>query len=524
VSTRRPPDPTQRIEPHLGDAPEATPQAVPPPRRASPQARSGGGWKIFLGLLAVIAIVAGAAALLGHGWPGTRLQSLLDDGNAALAQGRLDNPDGSGARQKFEAALALDGDRSEAREGLMRTGMAALLQARAATARNDVVLARQQLDLAVALQVPKPDSDAVDLELRQKESKGSGIEAILAKARQTREAGRRSGNEEAALPLYQRVLSLQPENTEALEAREDLLAGVLARARNKLQAGDLDLATTAIARVRRFDPGHVDLPQVQAEWERGVDALRARADTLLTAGDLANATETYQKVLRYRPEDAVTRSALQRVAEAHALRARRAAGDFQFADAEQELALAKAIAPDSAAVRQVELSLTQSRDSMARLGRAGGTPLGQQQRVVDLLAQMQEAAVKGQWIEPPGDSAYDRLRAAQAIAPDDPGVRQAAARVVPEVRRCFEDELSANRIARSRACLDAWQALARGDVLVRDARRRLAARWVAVGTERLGAGDVPFASRAVSEARGLDPAAAGLADFDARVRSAQATP
>lgn len=514
----------QRIEPHLGGEPDPVraPMAAPPRPPRPPRNRNG--WPVFLGLLAVIAVVAGGAALLGHGWPRTRLQSLLAQGDAALAQGRLDAPDGSGARQKFEAALALDSDRSEARDGLMRTGLAALQQARQAMAGNDVVLARQRLELAVALQVPKAESDAVDRELRQKEARGTGIEAILAKARQTREAGRRSGNEEAALTLYQRVLSLQPDNTEALEAREDLLAGVLARVRAKLQAGDLDLATTALARVRRFDPGHADLPQAQAEWERAVDALRARADTLLTAGDLNNAATTYQQVLRYRPDEALTRSALQRVAEAHALRARRAAGDFQFADAEQELAQAKAIAPDSAAVRQVEASLSQSRDSMARLGRTGGTPLGQQQRVIDHLAQMQQAAGRGQWIEPPGDSAYDHLRAAQAIAPDDPRVRQAAARLVPEVQRCFENELSANRIGRARGCLDAWQALARGDQQVRDGRRRLAARWIAVGTERLGAGDVPFALRAVGEARGLDPAAAGLADFDARVRSAQVAP
>ncbi|MET0289769.1 MAG: hypothetical protein ABW178_09100 [Pseudoxanthomonas sp.] len=492
--------------------------------RPRPEVPTGRGWTVFLSLIAVMALVAGAAALLGHGWPGTRLQTLLDEGNRALASGRLDNADGSGARQKFEAALALDDDRSEARDGLMRTGLAALIQAREATAKENVVLARQRLALAIALQVPKPDSDAVELELRRKESNDSGIEALLAKARQVQEAGKRSGNEEAALPLYQRVLSLQPGNTAALEAREDLLAGVLARARSKLQAGDLDLATTAIARVRRFDPGHVDLPQIQAEWERGVDALRARGDTLLTAGDLSHATSTYQHVLRFRPEDAVSRSALQRVAEAHALRARRAAGDFQFAEAEQELVQAKAIAPDSAAVREVEASVTASRQSMARLGRTGGGMLGQQQRVVDLLTQMQDAAGQGQWIEPPGDSAYDRLRAAQAIAPNDPAVRQAAARLLPEVRGCFERELSANRITRARGCLDAWQALARGDAQARDARRRLASRWVAVGTERLGAGDVPFAARALSEARGLDPAAIGLAEFDARVRSAQLTP
>ena len=40
-------------------------------------------------------------------WPDTRVQRLLDDANAALEKGHLSAADGSGARQRFEAAQAL---------------------------------------------------------------------------------------------------------------------------------------------------------------------------------------------------------------------------------------------------------------------------------------------------------------------------------------------------------------------------------------------------------------------------------
>src|SRR3546814_8179142 len=71
--------------------------------------------------------------------------------------------------------------------------------------------------------------------------------------RSAREAGQLTGDDKAALPLYQRILALQPENTGALEGREDALGELLQQARAQLRAGDLAEATAAIAAARRFD-------------------------------------------------------------------------------------------------------------------------------------------------------------------------------------------------------------------------------------------------------------------------------
>ncbi len=143
-------------------------------------------------------------------------------------------------------------------------------------------------------------------------------------------------------------------------------------------------------------------------------------------------------------------------------------------------------------------------------------------RVRSLLAETERAAARGDWLTPPGDSAYDKLRAAQALAPADPAVRRAAARALPEVRRCYEDELRGNRLRRAQACLEAWQQLQPGDRALRGARTRLAQRWVAVGNERLGAGEIGFAAQALAEARALDPHASGLEEFAERVKTASA--
>jgi len=56
--------------------------------------------------------------------------------------------------------------------------------------------------------------------------------------------------------------------------------------------------------------------------------------------------------------------------------------------------------------------------------------------------------------------------------------------------------------------------------VLRDARRRLAARWVAVGDERLGAGEIDIAVRAHAAARALDPQVPGLDALGERLRAA----
>jgi len=99
-------------------------------------------------------------------------------------------------------------------------------------------------------------------------------------------------------------------------------------------------------------------------------------------------------------------------------------------------------------------------------------------------------------------------------------VRDAATRLLPASRRCFEDRLRENRVQGAGACLDAWQALAPSDMALLSARRRLAQRWLAIGSERLGAGDLGFARQALEQARYWQPDLSELGGFERRLRDA----
>ncbi len=453
-------------------------------------------------------------------WPVAEAEALRLQAESALQQGRLSAADGSGARELYEAAVAIDPDRAELRSGLARVAQAAVQQARAAAERGAFAEAHRQLRLARALSAPRVQADAVAEILRRREAAVAGIDDLRRAADAARVAGRLEGAADAALPLYRRILELQPAHLAALEGREDALTTRLQQAREALDRGDLAAAAAGISITVEYDAGHGDLPETQAALVQAVERLRRRADADLRAGRLTRAGEGYRAWRASGVETDVADAGLLAVARAHAARAREAAADFRFDRANVELAAAEALVPDSPEWAQV-------RDALQRASRARDTtgpqlsPRVLQRRLRTLLDEAAAAEARGDWLTPPGDSAFDKLRAARALAPDDSGVRRATARMLPRVRECFENELRDNRLQRARVCLDAGIALAgdRSDNIT--ARNRLAQRWVAVGEERLGAGDVDGARAAQDAAEGLDARVPGLAEFAERLRAAE---
>src|SRR3970282_2462263 len=100
----------------------------------------------------------------------------------------------------------------------------------------------------------------------------------------------------------------------------------------------------------------------------------------------------------------------------------------------------------------------------------------------------------------------------------DPRLLKAPPRLLPAAKACFEKELRGNRLGRASECLDARRALEGDGAALDDSRRRLAQRWIAVGNERLGAGEMQAAQAALTAARALDPRVNGLDEFWGRLR------
>ncbi|WP_394004018.1 hypothetical protein ACF3M1_03625 [Luteimonas sp. WGS1318] len=452
-------------------------------------------------------------------WPETRGQTLLDQAGIALAEGRLDADDGSGARQLYEAAQALDPDDARPRAGLSRVSDAAVMQARAALDARQFEAAHRALQLARELAAPRDAVDAVADALREREAADAGLDTLLAQAQAAQARGALDGAATSALPLYRRILVLDPTNADALRGRDETLATLLEQARAALRTGDLRGAGDLIAAARAYDSGHVDLPDTDARLTEELDALRRRAAASLAAGRIERSVAEWRTLLAFDPDDPAAQRGLADAAAAYAQRAERHARDFNFADADAQLREAKALAPDSESVRTAADNVERSRARHAQLGPR--LPAGERRRrIATLLQEAAAAEARGDLLTPPGESAYDRIRAARLLAPDDAAVARASARLLPSARQCFDAELRANSLARARGCLDARGALGEDAATLRDARRRLAQRWLAIGDERLGAGNLAGADAALGLAREIDPGVPGHAEFARRLRTA----
>ena len=452
-------------------------------------------------------------------WPETRIQQLRADAAHALQAGELTRADGRGARELYEAALALDPDRPDARDGLARVGRAALAKAESALAEGREVEARRLLQLARELAVPRAQTDALERQLEQRAGDGTRLDQLLAAADAALEAGRLDGADDAALPLYQRVLALRPHHTAALEGREDTLTELLQRAEESMQRDDPAGTAALIARVQMVDPGHVGLPATLAALAGHVEQRLQQADAALDEGRWSQALDGYRAVAALDSANVAAARGVVRVANAHAARSERLAADFRFVQARAALLEAEAIAPHAAAVIAARDHLARARQSQARL-ESDMPPAQRERRLRELLAAAAAAEARGDLLDPPGDSAYDKLRAARALAPHDPAVDRATRRLVPSARDCFQRNLQANALSRAGACLDAWSVLGGDDAQLTSARRRLATRWVAYGNERLGAFELAVARSALSKARALDPQAPGIADLAERLARA----
>ncbi|MGY8564312.1 hypothetical protein L0938_12940 [Paracidovorax citrulli] len=456
-------------------------------------------WALLVAVLVFALLVAFGRPLATWFWNEPQVEQLLDRGDRALAAGRLSAADGSGARELYDAALALDSDRPQARAGLARTGRAALVQARAALDAGDTAGAQRALALARELQVPQAEADAVAGRLRAQQNSGAGIGALLGRAESALQARRLDGSDDSALPLFQQVLARAPNHLRALEGREDALSDLLQQARAAAARGDVAIAAAQVVRARDFDPGHVDLPATEAALNAALEARLREGQRLQRRQQWRPAGTAFQAVLAARPDDAAARQGLSQVIDALLASSARLADDFRFDLATRALADAQALGASTNQLQAARQAITRAREADRALTAPAVPAAQRQQSIRTLLARFEEATARGDILSPPGRSAYDALREAQAIAPRDPQVRAAAQRLLPATRQCVEDRLRENRVQAAGDCLEAWQALSPGGAQA-DARQRLGQRWLAIGSERLGRGDVQFAQEALRQA------------------------
>lgn len=207
---------------------------------------------------ALVLLVAGllAAALLLREpigrwlFPDAAVAGLLAQADEALARG-----DVASAAARFQVAQARSPDHPRVAEGLTETRMLALAKAEAELAAGRFDAAGAQLDLAAALGAPGDRITALRHAIEERAE--PSVETLLKRALEIE-----ADDPAAALDDFLQVLAREPGNALALAGRGRLLAAMLAEAEAALARGELDLASTLVAKVKGIDPAHLKLPEL----------------------------------------------------------------------------------------------------------------------------------------------------------------------------------------------------------------------------------------------------------------------
>ncbi len=487
---------------------------------------------IWLILLLVLAGIGGGLYhyqdSLRESLPQTRMNALLQEADAALRLGRLSGSEDA-AFELYRTARALDPDSIEAQRGLQDVGRQWLARARAAFAQGDAAPARELLAQAQVLALPAADVADLARTLQAQDTREEELGNVLDAARAAADRGVLDGSGDSAVALYRKALALEPANAIAGAGLRAVLESLLGQARERIDAADFEAASSVIERVAAIDPAHLGLPEARAALAKArqgvVDDINRQldaAEALLARQQLRpprqpNALQAFEAVLAIDPAQPRALDGVRKVAAALLTQADRRIADYQFDEARELVEAARRIDPKATTLGLVERRLAEVRERRERVEARDATA------AIDLPATLQrarDATQAGQFLVPPGESAYDLYRRVLAQAPDNVEARAGLADLPKRAWQRFEESMTANRLGTARDALDAVGVIRPADPMLTSARQRLARSYLAYASERIGAGEIARATRAVDQARELDPDNVELPAMRARLEQA----
>ncbi|MEO5559354.1 MAG: protein kinase [Dokdonella sp.] len=535
-----------RMEPNLGrldqivsavgDEVMRADRNVPPsPASSSARAHKRGSRRgiVFLVALALVALTVVAAwnyqDRLRRLLPRTEFNDTLSRAQRALDAGQLTGNQGNSARELFLAARAQDPDNDIARRGLDVVGHTLLAQADSALQQHDAVAARSALDSARDLLGGGVEVERIERALKESEARGSEDGQLLDQARDALAAGRIVGADGAAA-LYQRVLAGDKANALAQSGLGKCADALAAQARKALAGNDAASAAARADEITRILPAYPALPELQGQIAQARTATRAaldetvaRAEAQVRAGQLSgsadSALDLFRSVLKDDPANARAKEGLRRIAQAFVVQANAALDDSNAGAAEKLLATAAELAPESAELRAARSNLRELRERLDIDAQHAVISPAQSAQVHRLVVEAAAASTAGNLIIPPGDSAYDKYRAALAIDRNNREALDGLAQLPARAKELFVRALNDAAPQRARALLDSVRQTAPGDPAIAVMAQKLATTFLDQCDARIGEGRRAEATRALDAARELNPENPRIAPLDARLKA-----
>lgn len=539
----RPAAPT-RIEPSLGplDAPKRAPPApdglphfraeprqpgaaaTRPPR--APQRAHGTPWLRWLLLAALLLLglllIAQHRAWFAQLLPSPQLDHVLDQGDRALAQGHLGDGHPPGARQFYEQAAQISGDNGRAQAGLQAVGQAELMRAKTALAEHELGAAEVALKQAYALLGGGTELTTLQQQLARQRAQGGQLADLVAQAQQAFAAGRLTGADSAA-GWYLQVLQADPGNAVARHGLDQVGAALARQARQALASGDINSARQQVQQIATLMPSQADLPALQAELASSARAALlavtqklAAAASLIAAGHIttpagASALDVYQQVLQADPGNSAAQAGLAHVATALMVQAHAQADAGDFSAARQLLDQAATLTPHSVELAAARARLAHAQALAPTQPVKSAQPIqptvspAQRQQALALVQRAQAAAARGDFLLPPGASAFDLYRQALNLDGTSRAAR-AGLQALPQLAaNATTQALRDGQLDRAADMLQNYAQLAPGSADVARFQHALGTAWLELANRDLARGDHAAARSALAQAQRWAP-------------------
>jgi len=289
----------------------------------------------------------------------------------------------------------------------------------AASSQDDQFEIRRRLVDATAGQqdwVPELSSQPID-----------NVADTLKLAQQAERAGRLHEGEGNALSMYLSILEANPDNAEAIQGVDDVVAKLVAQAEEALSRARFNEAARLVPIITRLRPDDEAVKSVQNKIEAGREtALQiAQAEQMAASGNIVspegnNAALVYRSILSRYPDNAAALEGLSKLESDLIARATAAAEAGNYAESDSLLADAGKVRPGSQSVQNASTRIVEMREGAAgnleqRINAA--IDAGQFDQAESLLGQLEAVSAQGQGV----DDLRDKVRNARAYASMRPG-------------------------------------------------------------------------------------------------------
>ena len=303
-----------------------------------------------------------------------KAQELLVQAAADFESGRLIEPPGQNALERYRLVLSLDKDSAKAKQGIEEILAHYATLAERAIASEKIAVARDYLEIVDRIRqgapIPVLPKTPIFPDKKVASSKGeklrNEIAALVAEADADFRAGRFTAPKgDNALENYRRALRLDPSNSAATHGISRLVHHYVKAAEQAIATGQLDIAAQKLNVADNIEPSS---SLVKKAWTRlktaqnkrkpgpvkpspnRMEDLLAEAKAHIEAQRLIeppteNALETYQSILALDPDNADAKQGISEIQEYYIAEAEKAWKQNMFETAREYLRIAETVDP-----------------------------------------------------------------------------------------------------------------------------------------------------------------------------------